>query len=132
MFVRRIREDMHLAFWISKSSCNLMVEKVDKRCVSSSDKMPTTCTLTSYIGIDSALSLRLYDEDVTPHSKAKQAEAAAAKATKAATSSAADAASGSATPAASATETEAEAAKVEATELAEKEETGVAEASKPE
>ncbi|KAG0663245.1 hypothetical protein C6P46_002835 [Rhodotorula mucilaginosa] len=106
----QIREDMHLAFWISKSSCNLMVEKVDK----------------------SALSLRLYDEDVTPHSKAKQAEAAAAKATKAATSSAADAASGSATPAASATETEAEAAKVEATELAEKEETGVAEASKPE
>ncbi|GAA5868521.1 hypothetical protein JCM3774_005412 [Rhodotorula dairenensis] len=94
----QIREDMYLAFWISKSSCNLMVEKVDK----------------------SALSLRLYDEDVTPHSKVKQAAAAAAKA--------AAAASGTATPAA--TETETEVAKVEATQEVEKEETG--EAVKPE
>lgn len=39
VFVRRIREDMHLAFWISKSSCNLMVEKVDKRCVAPLEKM---------------------------------------------------------------------------------------------
>lgn len=31
---RRVGEDMYLAFWISKSSCNLMVEKVEKRCVS--------------------------------------------------------------------------------------------------
>lgn len=27
----RVKEDMYLAFWISKSSCNLMVEKVEKR-----------------------------------------------------------------------------------------------------
>ena len=125
---------MHLAFWISKSSCNLMVEKVDKRCVASSEKMPMASTVCadSYMPvIDSALSLRLYDEDVTPHSKAKQAEAAAAKAAKAATGPVADAPSGSATPAANATETEAEAAKVEATEVTEKEEMG-AEAPKPE
>ncbi|GAA5984685.1 hypothetical protein JCM10908_003459 [Rhodotorula pacifica] len=96
----QIREDMHLAFWISKSSCNLMVEKVDK----------------------SALSLRLYDEDVTPHSKAKQAAAAAAKAA---------GASETATPAATETEGESEAAKVDATKETEKEETGES-SSKPE
>ncbi|GAA5923591.1 hypothetical protein JCM1841_001293 [Sporobolomyces salmonicolor] len=44
-------EDLYLAFWISKTSCNLMVEKVEK----------------------SALSLRLYDEDITPHAKGKPA-----------------------------------------------------------
>ncbi|GAA5943291.1 hypothetical protein JCM3775_002607 [Rhodotorula graminis] len=50
-------EDLFLAFWVSKTSCNLMVEKLEK----------------------SALSLRLYAEDVTPHSKAKMQERAAAK-----------------------------------------------------
>ncbi|GJN93170.1 hypothetical protein Rhopal_006217-T1 [Rhodotorula paludigena] len=43
-------EDIHLAFWISQVSCNLMVEKLEK----------------------SALSLRLYGEDVTPHAKGKK------------------------------------------------------------
>ncbi|GAA5943969.1 tRNA (cytosine-C5-)-methyltransferase [Sporobolomyces koalae] len=42
-------EDLYLAFWISKVSVNLMVEKVDK----------------------SALSLRLYSEDCTPHARGK-------------------------------------------------------------
>ncbi|BGP43083.1 tRNA (cytosine-5-)-methyltransferase ncl1 [Rhodotorula kratochvilovae] len=42
-------EDLYLAFWVSKTSCNLMVEKLEK----------------------SALSLRLYSEDVTPHAKGK-------------------------------------------------------------
>ncbi|GAA6056917.1 hypothetical protein JCM3770_001322 [Rhodotorula araucariae] len=42
-------EDLYLAFWVSKTSCNLMVEKLEK----------------------SALSLRLYAVDVTPHAKGK-------------------------------------------------------------
>ncbi|GAA5843387.1 hypothetical protein JCM3766R1_002937 [Sporobolomyces carnicolor] len=42
-------EDLYLAFWISKVSVNLMVEKVEK----------------------SALSLRLYSEDCTPHARGK-------------------------------------------------------------
>ncbi|GAA5899683.1 tRNA (cytosine-C5-)-methyltransferase [Sporobolomyces salmoneus] len=44
-------EDLYLAFWISKVSVNLMVEKVEK----------------------SALSLRLYSEDCTPHARGKPA-----------------------------------------------------------
>ncbi|GAA5979577.1 hypothetical protein JCM11641_007875 [Rhodosporidiobolus odoratus] len=46
-----MEEDLYLAFWLSKVSCNLMVEKVEK----------------------SALSLRLYNEDVTPHANGKKA-----------------------------------------------------------
>ncbi|GAA5824790.1 hypothetical protein JCM11251_005342 [Rhodosporidiobolus azoricus] len=45
-----MEEDLHVAFWLSKTSCNLMVEKVEK----------------------SALSLRLYSEDVTPHAGGKK------------------------------------------------------------
>ncbi|GAA6012735.1 hypothetical protein JCM10207_005344 [Rhodosporidiobolus poonsookiae] len=45
-----MEEDLYLSFWLSKSSCNLMVEKVEK----------------------SALSLRLYGEDVTPHAGGKK------------------------------------------------------------
>ncbi|BGP27162.1 tRNA (cytosine-5-)-methyltransferase [Rhodotorula toruloides] len=58
-----MEEDLYLAFWISKTSCNLMVEKLEK----------------------SALSLRLYAEDVTPHSKANVAAAKSAAATPATT-----------------------------------------------
>ncbi|GAA5853276.1 hypothetical protein JCM8547_000265 [Rhodosporidiobolus lusitaniae] len=45
-----MEEDLYLAFWLSKVSCNLMVEKVEK----------------------SALSLRLYNKDVTPHANGKK------------------------------------------------------------
>ncbi|GAA5915702.1 hypothetical protein JCM6882_004119 [Rhodosporidiobolus microsporus] len=70
----QMEEDLHVAFWLSKSSCNLMVEKVEK----------------------SALSLRLYSEDITPHAHGKKvgpivgpAKLAAASATDSATDSAA-------------------------------------------
>ncbi|BGP19522.1 hypothetical protein JCM10213_000121 [Rhodosporidiobolus nylandii] len=46
----QMEEDLYVAFWLSKVSCNLMVEKVEK----------------------SALSLRLYNEDVTPHAGGKK------------------------------------------------------------
>ncbi|GAA6030928.1 hypothetical protein JCM8097_008941 [Rhodosporidiobolus ruineniae] len=45
-----MEEDLCLAFWLSKVSCNLMVEKVEK----------------------SALSLRLFGEDCTPHANGKK------------------------------------------------------------
>ncbi|KAM0749571.1 S-adenosyl-L-methionine-dependent methyltransferase [Meredithblackwellia eburnea MCA 4105] len=64
-------QDLVLPFWKSKASVNLMVEKTDK----------------------SALSLRLYGVDVTPHAKApsgRELKAAAAAATLAAGESGAD------------------------------------------
>ncbi|BGO95000.1 hypothetical protein NBRC10512_006535 [Rhodotorula toruloides] len=89
-----MEEDLYLAFWISKTSCNLMVEKLEK----------------------SALSLRLYAEDVTPHSKAKVAAAKSAADTPATT----DAETAAATDAVE----EEDGEKVEAEEQVAKEEAG--------
>ncbi|GAA5836828.1 hypothetical protein JCM9279_007672 [Rhodotorula babjevae] len=104
-------EDLFLAFWVSKTSCNLMVEKLEK----------------------SALSLRLYAEDVTPHAKGKVPPApqrkkdGAAASTGDNTPAVTDAEGGDATPAEAQDAVDQEDGdKVMAVEEAAKEETGEA------
>lgn len=69
---RSKEEDLFLAFWVSKTSCNLMVEKIEKSYVG---LFPFWRTVSSRRADSrrsrSALSLRLYAEDVTPHAKGK-------------------------------------------------------------
>jgi len=67
----RAEEDLYLAFWISKVSVNLMVEKVEKRCVISVTTVLHSFNLliSTALPLSSALSLRIYGVDVTPHAK---------------------------------------------------------------
>ena len=69
----RAEEDLYLAFWISKVSVNLMVEKVEKRCVISVTTVLHSFNLliSTALPLSSALSLRIYGVDVTPHAKGK-------------------------------------------------------------
>lgn len=67
----RAEEDLYLAFWISKVSVNLMVEKVEKRYVQCRRAVAHSLKLTLSTTLPSALSLRLYSEDCTPHARGK-------------------------------------------------------------